>query len=171
MLIEFDPGPFHPSFHPSRWASCRNGGNMHHNFVIAILALAVAFAPLAQAQEKSSFKCTFGPGMQANWDSGKLKVEKASFGNPSVTLHFDAIDLTDGTARMIGNAGSSSVSVLNSGTSITLVEQTGALNFSFTTIFMRRIKGNPEFPAVMSRHIDTPSGPVPSQYYGACIKW
>ena len=123
------------------------------------------------AQEKHSFKCTFGPGSQANWDAGKLNIERVNFGTPSVTLHFDSVDVKAGTARMIGNAGSSNLAVLDSGTAITLVEQTGALNFSFTTIFLRKTKGSSDLPAVMSRHIDTPPGPVPSQYYGSCVRW
>lgn len=139
-------------------------------FVAVLFAMACSIAQ-AQTQEKLSFKCTFGPGSSANWDTGKVLIERANFGIPNATIHFDAIDVAAGSGRMIGNAGSNDLIVLNTGAGITLIETTGAGNFSFVTIFSSHRKETRERNAVMSRHVDTPKGPFPSQYYGTCLPW
>ena len=141
---------------------------------LGLAAVTISFILVTQpaiAQKKLGFKCTFGPGSAANWDTGKVKIDPANFGDPSVTIHFDSIDPKAGTARMISNAGSSNVVTLSTGAGVTLIEQTGTGNLSFTTIFSQKPKRSSDFVAVMSRHIDTPTGPFPSQYYGTCAPW
>lgn len=66
---------------------------MHRGLGIASLGHFNGFVPMVMAQDKSGFQCTFGPGSQASWDTGKLKIEKTNFGNPSAALHFDSVDI------------------------------------------------------------------------------
>jgi len=148
------------------------GDSMRNFSILASVTLSLLLATTsATAQNKLGFKCTFGPGTVANWDSGKVKIERANFGDPNVTIHFDSIDAKAGTARMIANVGSTTVIALFTETGLTLIEQTRAGNLSFTTIFMQKPKRPSELAAVMSRHIDIPTGPFPSQYYGTCVPW
>lgn len=113
----------------------------------------------------------FTQGAQLKWEGGKISVDRATFGNPSATVHYDAVDVKAGTGRMIGNAGSTDLVVVSTSAGITLIEQTGSGNLVFTTVFRTRQKGTSEYAAVMSRHIDTPPGPFPSQYSGSCVLW
>ncbi len=98
-----------------------------------------------------SLKCTFGPGTNADWKSGDVKVKKSRF---DVTLHFDSINLKAQTARMIGNAGSADVIVLPTMSGITFIEKTGIGNLAFTTVFTNYKKGETSFIAVTSRHMN-----------------
>ena len=142
-----------------------------NSFCRVIFAMACFVVGSVNAQEKLSFKCTFGPGSAANWDTGKVEIERGNFGNPSAVIQFDAIDLEKGTARMIGNAGAADLAVMSSGAGVTLIEATRSGNYSFITIFVNRKPGAKELLAVMSRHITSSSGPFPSQYYGSCVPW
>jgi hypothetical protein len=118
-----------------------------------------------------SLKCQFGPGSVGRWSGAKASV---SHDNWDSTLHLDSIDAKAGKARVIGNAGASDVAVLVSGSGITFVEETGFGNFVFITVFAVFSVGGPgpdELYAVMSRHMNLPGGPLPSQYHGKCRVW
>jgi hypothetical protein len=136
-----------------------------------VAVFGVGVASSVHAQPKLSFKCTFGPGAVGNWDAGSVKIDRGNFGNPTVVLHFDNVDPTAGTGRLIGNAGSSDLVVLTSGAGLNFIERTGSGNFVFTTIFRAKARGSNDFIAVMSRHMETPTGPFPSQYHGTCAAW
>lgn len=134
------------------------------------LLLIVALATLAaatNAQTLQSFRCTFGPGVAANWDKGKLGIERTNFGKPSAEIVFDAINIKDGTGRIIGNGGASDISVVSI-YPLTLLELTGSGNPIITTIFQRQADTNGQLAAVMSRHVVSFGGALPSQYYGTC---
>jgi len=116
-----------------------------------------------------SLKCEFGPGSVGKWSGANVTVQRDTF---DVTLHFDSINAQAGKARLIGNQGAADVAVLLSSGSITFVEQTGAGNFAFTTIFPERVPGTDEFYVVTSRHMVLLSGrPLASQYHGKCKVW
>jgi len=120
-----------------------------------------------EAEEKFTFRCTFGPGIVANWDEGVVSISPGNFGKPDVTLIFDAIDPVARTGRMIGNAGATDLAVISTSVGTTLVEKTGNGGLVLTTIFTEKSLDNGKLSAVMSRHI-TFGGPFPSQYYGTC---
>lgn len=132
------------------------------------LVLLASSTAASHAQEKLSFRCTFGPGASANWDSGSVSINKGTFGQPNVVSIYDAIDLKSKTGRHIGGAGASDVVVLTNPDAITLFEQTNSGNLVFTTIFRARSQQNGEHIAVMSRHVSIMGDPLPSQYHGTC---
>lgn len=134
--------------------------------VHAVLAVSV----LAQSQEHLSFRCIFGPGTSTAWEHGRPKIERGDFGSPTVTVHFNSIDLSSGTAQMAGNGGTSDVLVLSTGSGLTFVEHTSFGNLIFTTIFKSDVPGRNELIAVMSRHMQLFTDPVPSQYHGTCMR-
>lgn len=126
-------------------------------------------AELNELMVTRSLKCTFGPGVSAEWDSGELQVERVKWGT-TTPFHFDSIDAAEGSARMIGNAGSEDVRVLPTPNGLTFVEITAVGNLNFTTVFASVRAGTHEFHAVTSRHVSI-FGPLPSQYYGSCKAW
>lgn len=72
---------------------------------------------------------------------------------------------------MIGNVGAETIKVLLGDDSVHLLEYTNSGNINITTIFLyqNNIKDS-TFPVVHSRHINTLTGALPSQYLGICIK-
>jgi hypothetical protein len=140
---------------------------MRQTFLVLAAAIGfVGLVPRADAQTLLSFRCTFGPGVFANWDNGKLKIERGNFGKPSVELVFDAINLKSRTGRMIGNNGAADLVVISSDP-LTLLEVTDAGNPILTSIFIQDAETVNRIPAVMSRHVSF-FGAAPSQYYGHC---
>ena len=139
-----------------------------HKWISVISLVVLSPYESAIAEGKYTFRCSFGPGASANWDSGAVSVTRGNFGSPNVSVTFDAIDLVTGTGRIIGNSGASDVVVLTSGAGLTLLENTGTGNFVFTTIFTDRTRATGEYIAVMSRHMSISGRPVPSQYHGTC---
>ena len=123
------------------------------------------FAALLNAK---SLKCTLGPGAVGDWESGDVKVAKQKWDS---TMHFDSINPKAGTARLIGNAGSTDVAVIVTPAGFTFIEQTGAGNLVFTTVFASYKKNTNEFQVVSSRHIAMMGSPLPSQYHGTCKVW
>ncbi len=115
-----------------------------------------------------SLKCTLGKGTTGLWESGNLKIENDIW---NTTVHFDGINLEKGTARIIGNSGSSNVSVIKTNLGITFIEKTSLGNLIFTTVFNSYKKGTNKFHAVSSRHISIMDKPTASQYHGICEIW
>jgi|SRR5262245_25148011 len=115
-----------------------------------------------------SLKCTFGPGTGATWPGGKISLRPTAY---DMTTHFDSIDLKGGTARVIGNAGSSDVLARVTGDAgIYFLEETrlGGLAVTFVYPLLDRDR---KFVAVMSRRMDALDRPIPSQGYGYCEIW
>jgi hypothetical protein len=125
-----------------------------------------AFVTLTGAK---SLRCSVGPGASSNWQSGRSVVEKATFGK-DVVLHFDAIDLRTGKARVIGNAGAENVAAWGTQSGVHFVEQTTSGNVVLSTVFAERAS-NGEFMFVTSRHMNLSGGPLPSQFHGTCKPW
>ncbi|UCE04968.1 MAG: hypothetical protein JSW07_15275 [bacterium] len=144
---------------------------------VFILLFTFSTSHFSFAEEKTVFKklittkclkCQFGPGASANWKQGQLKLEKD---NCSLTIIFDSIDIDKGKARMIANQGSADVMVIATPQSITFIEPIGSGNWCFTSVFPNYSKVTGDFIAVISRHINMPGGPLPSQYHGTCKIW
>lgn len=115
-----------------------------------------------------SLRCEFSVGAMANWGDRGARLEEQRSG---FTLHFDAIDLGAGTARLIGNQGAVDVGATRSGPAITFVEFTPIGYIMVTTVFASYQPGSAHFTAVTSRHLGfgiPGPPPMPSQYYGAC---
>ena len=115
-----------------------------------------------------SLKCTFGPGSQADWKGGRLKLELVDGGLPE--SHFNSIDLQKGTARLISNIGAADVAVLLSLKGISFLEETGSGNFNFTTVFAES-SSEGGFIVVTSRHLHLISAPFVIQFHGTCKVW
>jgi hypothetical protein len=139
--------------------------------VIALVVLSV-FSPAwasdaahEQLLRAKSLKCTFGPGTVADWEKGKPKLESDNFGK---AVNYDAIDLKNGSARVIGSSGASDLAVTAGAYGLTFIERfIGGI--SITTVFSDYKKGSREFVAVLSRHVGVMGPPIPSQYHGTCI--
>jgi len=139
--------------------------------LFAILSCSGAYAAdevFERLMNTKCFKCEFGPGASASWDGPRVKVELDAFNN---TLIYDSIDVRAGTARIIGNQGSADVLVLQTPQGLTFIETTAMGNITITTIFPEYLKDGSDFIVVQSRHMNLPSGPLPSQYHGTCKVW
>lgn len=116
-----------------------------------------------------SLKCSFGPGNSGEWKNGQAQLAPSRF---DVVIHFDSIDSSAGTARIIGNAGSSDAKVLATPVGLTIVEATATGNLVFATVFAEGGARESEFLAVLSRHMTfLNGGPLVSQYLGTCAAW
>jgi len=91
-------------------------------------------------------------------------------------LVFDAIDPTSGTARLIGNAGATDVTLSVNAKGLHFIEVTGSGNLMVTTVFRTAAShGAPgTFVFVYSRHFALGSAAgdsnatIPSQHHGLC---
>ena len=113
-----------------------------------------------------SFRCNFTDGIVTNFDKGNPSTKRdAKF----TELVFDQIDTYKQTARLIGNVGVAQIQALEGSESIHLVEITNSGNLNMTTIYLTgKGKSIGAFPVVHSRHMNTTSSPLPSQYIGTC---
>lgn len=133
--------------------------------------------PLDKLLKAKSLKCYYSEGYTGIWDNGELKIEKGNFGilGKESAMVFDSIDLKKGTARLIGNQGSSDVIVLSTPAGISFIEKTPVGYLMITTVFAYYKKGTDEFVCVYSRHVGSFSplklGPMPSQWHGTCKVW
>ncbi len=152
----------------------------HANVILAtnILIWAtglIAVTSLAGTQEDAfrrlmvaeSIRCVWQQGSSGDWEGGKLQAKLIPGDLPPST--FDAIDLKNKTARLIGNVGTADVLALSSPMGISFLEYTPIGNFNLTTVFAD-YSANGDFIAVTSRHVMLPKAPLVSQYHGVCKK-
>ena len=118
--------------------------------------------------QTQSFRCSFTDGFSTDFKSNKLSSsrDKSKF----TDLIFDQLDVKKNHGRMIGNAGTTDVSVINGDNSIHIIEQTPTRNMNITTIFNPSIKNSSNYPVVHSRHINIFDEPITSQHVGLCKK-
>lgn len=138
-----------------------------------ILALVVMLSSYAFAEEPSlstikSLKCEFPTSATTDWqkDSPEPKVQRKQ----NFAFHLDGIDASNGTARIIGNAGADDLTVVLTQESIHFLEATPSGNLNITTVFDALTKDG-KYKAVHSRHVVMMGGPLPSQAYGYCRLW
>lgn len=98
--------------------------------------------------------------------NAKLETHPWSSDPKDSMMTIDSINIKEGTARLIGNAGAEDLIVLISSSGLNFIERTPSGNINLTTIFSTKIKGTNKYPVVESRHIGTSWTPMPSQYYG-----
>ena len=135
--------------------------------LIIVFVTAIVLSSHSVAQTLS-VRCKFSDGQATDFDKGVPRTIKT---NDMSELVFDQIDTKKGTARLIGNLGAETIQVFRGMESIHLIEATDTGNMNITTIYVSaKSKSQSTFPVVHSRHINTHSGPLPSQYVGICSK-
>jgi hypothetical protein len=140
-----------------------------------LLAMGLVFAPLATlfsmidaaVAQPRAFVCEF-----TSRHSGTLKPayvqERGQGAGHGLSITFASVDLTKGTAQMVGNAGAAPVTVLANEGRMHFVEVTDAGNLSVTSVFVLSRSGE-QLPAVHSRHMALlGASAVVSQYTGTC---
>jgi len=130
-----------------------------------LVGYAVAGTP-SELYAVKSLKCEFPIVSTSDWQKDKPnpQLKKQEFG-----FHIDGINLQQGKARIIGNAGSTDLSVVNGGMVVHFIEYTPSGNMNVTSVFAATTKLG--FKAVHSRHLYMMSSPLPSQSYGYCQRW
>ena len=139
-------------------------------FALALIAVFLGTVE-AKGQEASlssitSWRCEFPVQAFTDWASNSPDPEVST---QDITFHIDNVNLDQGSARLIGNAGSSNLRVTQStlGT-LHFLELTGG-GLNVTSIFdspSDPVPGRSAFKAVASRHQR-----VTSQNYGFCVSW
>ena len=149
---------------------------------ILVLVLAT-LGTLAPGQTKAqsavpdirSWRCEFPVTTEVDWDGEMLPT--IGSGRQDMVFNIDNVDVEERSARFIGNAGSSDLTVTR------FVTLTGEIGLTFLEIAPRggwnviviyptpsTTPGQGSFKAVTSRHPDI-FGPSPSQAYGHCTVW
>ncbi|WP_041280387.1 hypothetical protein [Desulfosudis oleivorans] len=140
---------------------------------IGLIFLSLFFAGPVGAEDEvfhrllaaKCLKCNFQEGVSTSWPGKEINVESCQWKSETV---FDAMNIRQARARVIGNQGTSDVMLLGSPSGLTFLESTCAGNMIFTTVFPFYKPGTDEFCAVMSRHMNLTNKALPSQYYGTC---
>lgn len=148
---------------------------------LALVLAVPLYATTLLAQDRpalhdiSSLRCTFeSRAVSQRWE---LNSEpELDLGKESEPFQFfvDSIDRENGTARMIGNAGSAGLIVIPTLELLHLIERTPAGGFTLLTIDRQLLDGGPRssFRAVYSRHMTVLLGHwIVGQYYGSCQLW
>ncbi|MGH8542115.1 MAG: hypothetical protein ACREX3_00375 [Gammaproteobacteria bacterium] len=142
-----------------------------------LIGLLLSFIPaLADSQEAAqkllrtvrSLKCDFPQGYIINLATSPIQRDTAS----SSTVVYDAIDRTQGSARFIGNVGTSDLQVIVGTNTLTFVEWVPTGTPMVTVVYGQFRKGSRELLAVTSRHLGHSGLEKPvitvGQYYGTC---
>ncbi len=126
--------------------------------------------------DTTSLRCAFDRGIQADWKSGEATVQ--SLDGEDFGFQIDNVNVADGTARIIGNAGAADLIIVAAEDVVHFLEHTPLGGLNLTTVFPSdgRRDGRVAFPAVHSRHLNlgglgSRSDPFPSQRYGRCVAW
>jgi len=114
-----------------------------------------------------TFRCDFQSGEgRDSFKEPNAKIKDGSLGE----LIFDSLNYQDRSARLIGNIGSSDVTLLDGELAVSLLESTDVGGLTVTTIFKGASVGLPlarTYRAVSSRHIArTFGGETTTQHYG-----
>ena len=92
----------------------------------------------------------------------------AAFRNRSPPVVYDDINLQRGTARVIGNAGASDLTVSWQANALWLFERTDFGNVVETTVFPTYAEGTQDFVVIESRHSRLGSFVLGEQSSGTC---
>jgi hypothetical protein len=129
-----------------------------------ILLFLISFNVLAKVNSVFSVRCNFTSGMVTNFENGNPSSKNVT---DLSDLIFDQIDIKKNTARLIGNVGTETISVINGMNSVHLLELSDTGNLNTTTIFFSNPDNSGKLPVVHSRHVNG-NHPFPSQYLGLC---
>ena len=122
-----------------------------------------------------TWQCSFPFTAYPEWESANPTIISDT---QDFTSLIDNVDVEEGTARLIGNSGSSDLLVVPFGTmsgdtGLTFIEVSPLNVWNLTVIYPTPsppVSGRRSFKAVISRHPDI-FGPSPSQAYGFCTQW
>jgi hypothetical protein len=153
-----------------RWINLKKTGLKSKRLFVrlssSVAAVAILLFAITSHAQPISVRCNFSGGVVSEYDSGPPRSKSTSDISEMV---FDQIDPASNTARLIGNVGASTVRAIHGAGFVHLIEITGIGNMNLTTIYHSQSgRSRVGFPVVHSRHIMTPSGPLPSQYVGLC---
>jgi hypothetical protein len=145
-----------------------------------LLSTSIAFSALSGSAWANpsplpeTMKCIYEFSISAKYKEGQWKTKKGE----GFSFVYKNIDTQNRSARLVGNAGSADVDVVATTKAITFVELTPAGNYSLTSIFLpyKLQDSDSTFLSVHSRHMNFssspfPLDPMPSQYYGKCVRW
>jgi hypothetical protein len=147
--------------------------------LIALVTLGMLAPGKAKAQSSPtdivSWRCEFPITTEVNWDGEMLPT--IGSGTQEMSFNIDNVDLEQGRARFIGNAGASDLGVstfttLTQEVGLTFLEVAPRGGWNLIVIYPTpsTTPGLGSFKAVTSRHPDI-FGPAPSQAYGLCMDW
>jgi len=123
----------------------------------------------ARLSKAKSLKCVFSLMATGSWKNGEPQAEAKS---AKLSIGFDAIDVEEGTARVIGMFGPSDIIVKLSLGTLHFVQSFREGPVYVTTIFPKETR-NGSLQAVHTRHEYTEVSlpgftSQPEQYYGEC---
>ena len=125
------------------------------------------FPAYSLAQEVArSLLCTQESGTHANWMRGSLNTGIDD--SPELDLVFDAIDLTTGRARLIGNNSAVDVLVFSEQGVLHFTEVNDRGSFVLSSVFLGKATSDGRIPFVTSRHVILLGEPSIGQYLGSC---
>ena len=117
-----------------------------------------------------TFRCKFDRGNVVTIQNGIFSSSPGDFANDGSELIIDDVDLSQNSARIIGNAGAGDLQAFEAGNGINFLELPGATVNTYTIFSLPTgVKG--EFYAVTSRHVLAYGKFAPSQYPGKCKIW
>ena len=149
---------------------------------MAVIALVIALGlpAVASAQDEpnplaaiESLRCSFPVFATVTWSEVSPEVATKT---QEFSFQIDAINASEGTARIIGNAGADDLTVLLSSGGLSFLEATPGGNLNLTSVF-RPHTDTDRLAAVHSRHIANfvpgvpQAQPYVSQNYGYCEVW
>jgi hypothetical protein len=132
---------------------------------VLLAGQAVAAEPPGGVLAAKTMRCKVDKGAVSEPEKWG-EVSTVRWGKKNV-LHFDAIDIKKGKARIIGGAGGADVLVIPGRGGLHFIERTPSGNMVLRTVFAGAV-GPRRYRYVTSRHVNLPGGPLPSQYYGTC---
>jgi hypothetical protein len=112
-----------------------------------------------------TIRCDRFRGTVATWGETRASTSPDTSGP---TLVFDQIDLAKGTARFVGNAGTSDVTVQATRSGLLITEMTAIGTPQVTFIYNISHETAGTYLVTHSRHTSLPGSPLPSQYHGVC---
>ena len=143
---------------------------MKRIFLVFILLL-FSKATFADIYNANSFKCNYYYVAIGEIKNNKYKIETSK--ENKMGFSYVNIDLKNGSAQMVGNAGTEDVTAISAQPSgVHFVEMTSAGNLTMTTIYPQEIGNNSLgqklFSSSHSRHMAMMYNSLPQQYYGQC---
>jgi len=149
----------------------------------ALLLALVTLGTLVPGQTKAQFtvpeirswRCEFPVTTEVDWDGEVLPT--IGSGTQNMVFNIDNVNVEERSARFIGNAGSSDLTVtpfytLTEEIGLTFLEMVPRGGWNVIVIYPTSTTTplGEAFKAVTSRHPDI-FGPAPSQSYGNCLVW
>jgi hypothetical protein len=118
----------------------------------------------------TTLRCRIDPGTSTVWKGDRTTQQPPTPWGEHASFHVDALNVSRGTARIIGGISGNDAQVLRfDAFGLHLIEYTG-LGVVFYSVFVAETKDLSALPGVMSRHLGRlgDAGPVVSQWPLRC---